>query len=131
MENAKHVFFSVLFALFALIFIACAIFGSTIGHYDWKWIYGIVASVYIICFIFEIGKINGLGRIIRHAEHADQRKMSATERLLHEKQAEKERIEREIRTDKEREKELDHEIQELSEEVDIAALEKAVKLDSE
>ena len=126
MENAKHIFFSIMFALFALIFIAGAIFGTAIGHHDWKWIYGIIALIYIVCFIFELGKINGWTRIIKHADHVNKEEedQPAVVKIMHETERELERTEEEIKASIEKTKQLKHKLEELSEEVDVAALEK-------
>jgi MFS family permease len=117
MGNAKHVFFSFLFAIFALIFVFLGIISSTSAHHHWSWIYGFLALIYILCFILEIIKISELTRAIKQYTK-EKEETSAAKKLLRQKQNEKERIEREMKEDKERRHKLEQEIEMLSEKIE-------------
>jgi thiol:disulfide interchange protein len=126
MERVKHIIISVAFALITLLLLCIAIINAAIGHYDTGTIlfYGMLITTNIVCFIFEMIKVDELKQKLKHVDKED---LPVAAKELLKKQEEKARLQEEIKTDKERSSLLDKEIGELSEEIDIKAIEEATK----
>lgn len=116
MEKAKHIIFSIIFALFALFFVFLSIYQAAIEHLYWSVLFGFLAFVNIISFTFEMLKIGGLKQIFAHA---DKQQIPLMVQILIKKREEKERLKKEIEEDKKKASLLDQEIGELGENVEI------------